>query len=49
MLVDDVTSMGSTLAELANYLLLNGGKVVGTLLLVNAGRSKDFRALKKHI
>jgi len=49
VLVDDVTSMGSTLAELANYLLMNGGKVVGSLLLVNAGRSKDFRALKKHI
>ncbi|TVT30970.1 phosphoribosyltransferase [Marinobacter vinifirmus] len=49
VLVDDVSSMGSTLAELANYLLLNGGKVVGTLLLVNAGRSKEFRALKKHV
>lgn len=49
VLVDDVTNMGSTLAELANYLLMNGGKVIGTLLLVNAGRSKEFRALKKHI
>ena len=48
ILVDDVTSMGSTLAELANYLLMNGGYVIGTVLLVNAGRSKEFRALKKH-
>lgn len=48
VLVDDVTSMGSTLAELANYLLMNGGSVIGSILLVNAGRSKIFRALKKH-
>ncbi|MDQ7727275.1 hypothetical protein [Halomonas sp. SpR8] len=48
VLVDDVTSMGSTLAELANYVLMNGGSVMGSILLVNAGRSKKFRALKKH-
>jgi hypothetical protein len=48
VLVDDVTSMGSTLAELANYLLMNGGGVIGSILLVNAGRSTKFRALKKH-
>ncbi|MDN6321912.1 MAG: phosphoribosyltransferase [Halomonas sp.] len=48
VLVDDVTSMGSTLAELANYVLMNGGSVIGSILLVNAGRSKKFRALKKH-
>lgn len=49
VLVDDVTSMGSTLAELANFILLNGGHVTGSLLLVNAGRSKDFRAPAKPI
>lgn len=48
ILVDDAPSMGSTLAELANYLLMNGGYVIGTILLVNAGRSKKFRAFKKH-
>ncbi|MGO3699097.1 MULTISPECIES: phosphoribosyltransferase [Halomonas] len=49
VLVDDVTSMGSTLAELANYLLMNGGNAIGSILLVNAGRSTNFRAVKKHI
>lgn len=49
VLVDDVSSMGGTLAELANYLLLNGARVLGTILLVNAGRSKEFRPANKHI
>lgn len=49
VLVDDVSSMGGTLAELANYVLLNGGRVLGTILLVNAGRSKLFRPIKRHI
>ena len=49
VLVDDVTSMGGTLAELANYILLNGGQVAGSIVLVNAGRSKDFQPVKKHI
>jgi hypothetical protein len=49
VLVDDVANMGGTLAELANYLLLNGGHVTGTILLVNAGRSKEFCPLKKHV
>jgi len=35
--------MGGTLAELANYILLNGGQVAGSIVLVNAGRSKDFQ------
>ncbi|MDP3517076.1 MAG: phosphoribosyltransferase [Pseudohongiella sp.] len=48
-LVDDVSSMGTTLAELANYLQVNGGKVAGTLLLVNAGRSKEFKPAAKYI
>ncbi|MBQ0831283.1 hypothetical protein [Marinobacter sp.] len=29
--------------------LLNGGEVLGTILLVNAGRSKEFRPANKHI
>lgn len=46
-LVDDVTSMGGTLAELNNFIRIHGGHVVGTLVLVNAGRTKDFIASKK--
>jgi hypothetical protein len=42
VLVDDVTNMGGTLAELANYILINGGVVEGTVVLCNAGRSHDF-------
>lgn len=38
VLVDDVTVMGSTLAELANHIRSGGGRVIGALLLVNAGR-----------
>jgi hypothetical protein len=39
VLVDDVSTMGGTLADLANYVLLNGGQVVGSVVLVNAARS----------
>ena len=46
-LVDDVTSMGGTLAELNNFIRIHGGEVAGTLVLVNAGRTKDFIASKK--
>lgn len=42
VLVDDVTSLGGTLAELGNYIQSNGGIVVGIFVLVNAGRSKSF-------
>lgn len=49
VLVDDVTSMGVTLAELANFLMLNGGRILGTIVLVNAGRSKNFVPTKKHV
>lgn len=49
ILVDDVTSMGGTLAELSNYIQLNGGEVLGTLVMVNAGRIKNFTPLSKHI
>lgn len=49
VLVDDVTSMGGTLAELANFVLLKGGKIAGSVVLVNAGRSKRFSPVKKHI
>lgn len=41
--------MGGTQAELANYIQLNGGTVLGTIVLVNAGRSKELLAPKKHL
>ena len=47
VLVDDVTNLGGTLAELANYILINGGMVKGTIVLCNAGRSDDFLPSKK--
>lgn len=49
ILVDDVTCLGTTLAELSNYIQINGGNVVGTITLANSGRSKEFTAAKKHI
>jgi hypothetical protein len=39
ILVDDVSTMGGTLADLASYIQTNGGRVVGSVLLVNAARS----------
>ncbi|WP_217806030.1 hypothetical protein, partial [Halomonas sp. BC1] len=42
-------NMGGTLAELANYLLINGGSVKGTIVLCNAGRSHDFLPEKKKL
>ena len=43
VLVDDVTNMGGTLAELANYILSLGGTIAAVVVLVNAGRVKSFR------
>ncbi len=43
ILVDDVTTMGGTLAELANYIQNQNGLITGVLVLVNAGRSKELR------
>lgn len=42
VLVDDVTNLGGTLAELANYIQFMGGAVKDILVLVNAGRSKSI-------
>lgn len=39
VLVDDVTSLGGTLAELANYIQHAGGKIHDVVVLVNAGRN----------
>jgi hypothetical protein len=38
-LVDDVTTMGGTLAELADYIQHHGGLIAGVAVLVNASRS----------
>jgi len=43
VLVDDVTNMGGTLAELANYILSFGGIVAAVVVLVNAGRVKQLQ------
>lgn len=47
VLVDDVTVMGGTLAELANHIRSNVGEVVGTVTLVNTSRSGIKRAPKQ--
>lgn len=39
VLVDDVTTMGGTLAELGHYIQANGGAVAGVVVMVNAARS----------
>jgi hypoxanthine phosphoribosyltransferase len=49
VLVDDVTNMGGTLVELANYLQSSGGLVVAVIVLVNAGRIKQFQPTRKVI
>lgn len=49
VLVDDVTTMGGTLAEMSNHIQSNGGKVVGVVTLVNAGRSATMTPGKQQI
>lgn len=39
VLVDDVSTMGSTLADMAGYIRSHGGEVAGSVVLVNATRS----------
>ena len=46
VLVDDVTVMGSTLADLADHIQKGGGEVAGIVTLVNAGRSGVFTPAK---
>ncbi|WP_235844640.1 phosphoribosyltransferase [Cupriavidus agavae] len=47
VLVDDVTTMGGTLAELSNYIQAKGGSVQGVVVLVNASRSGVLQPGKK--
>lgn len=49
VLVDDVTVMGGTLAELSDHIRRGGGEVVGAATLVNASRSGVRGAPKQHI
>ena len=39
VLVDDVMTMGGTLAELAHHVQANGGAVIGAVVIVNASRT----------
>lgn len=43
VLVDDVISLGGTLAELSHYIQRNGGIVQDVAVIVNAGRNKSLR------
>lgn len=47
VLVDDVTTMGGTLAELAHFIQARGGIVYGVVVLVNASRSGMLQPRKK--
>lgn len=49
VLVDDVTAMGSTLADCASYVAANGGVVVGTIVLTNASRSGKLKPVKQDV
>lgn len=42
VLVDDVSTMGGTLAEMAHHIQANGGQVIGTITLANASREGQF-------
>jgi hypothetical protein len=49
VLVDDVTNLGGTLAELAHYIQVFGGVVKDVVVLVNAGRNAALVPDKKYV
>ena len=49
VLVDDVTNLGGTLAELSNYIQVYGGVVRDVVVLVNAGRNTALVPEKKFV
>jgi hypothetical protein len=49
VLVDDVSVMGSTLAELANHIRRGGGEIAGVILLANPGRQEHIAPVKRRI
>lgn len=48
VIVDDVTVLGGTIAEMANHIETGGGHVVGVVTLVNASRTGHIGASKLH-
>lgn len=49
VIVDDVTTSGATLSDLASYIQENGGEVAGSVLLTNAIRGGSIFPLPKTI
>jgi hypothetical protein len=49
VVVDDVTTLGGTLSELANHVNINGGEVVGSVVLVDASRTQSLAPTAKQI
>ena len=49
VLVDDVSTMGSTLADMAAFIQSNGGRVVGSVVMTNAMRSGKIAPSPKTI
>lgn len=49
VMVDDVSTMGGTFAELADHIRAEGGKVAGAVSLVNAARTGDNLAPERHV
>lgn len=49
VLVDDVTTMGSTLADLSNHIQVQGGVVVGCALLTDGSRTHKISPLAKTV
>lgn len=43
VLVDDVTTMGGTFADLSDYVTANGGKIIGSVVLVDASRNATIK------
>jgi hypothetical protein len=49
VLVDDVSVMGGTMAELAHHIQSKGGRVAGVVTLANASRSGHYGASTAHV
>ncbi|MGL4767093.1 MAG: conjugal transfer protein TraN [Formosimonas sp.] len=49
VLVDDVTAMGSTLADCASFVASQGGVVTGAIVLTNASRSGKLSPVQQDI
>ena len=49
VLVDDVTTMGSTLADLAHHIQAGGGEILGVVVLVSASRTGALAPPRKTV